>query len=533
MKHLFLLLIIFLSLDIRAQIITEKYPDAEYKKSNITIPVFSFPEVDHKAMLAEDKLESSTKDVPMRFAIAFDREIDLIEEGYTYIDKQGNSNWLIELNLPGAFGVGVLFSDFQIPDGAELFVFNEDQSSVNGAITSINNNSRKILHVTPVQGEKIYVLYTQPSNAAFKGILKIDIVTHLYRDVFHFDKNFGDSGSCNVNVSCAEGDPWADEIRAVAMIINENGNRWCTGALVNNTSLDGTPYLLTAEHCLPSDLTDVGVWSFIFNYISEDCSPSVNGLLGNSIFGSELRASNITNDFALLELDEAPPSDYDVYYSGWSRSTLLISSTTTIHHPSGDVMKISGDDDAPVLSAYLGGAGSDYWKISDWDYGTTEGGSSGSPLFNPSGKIIGQLRGGFASCSNDLADYYGAFHKSWNVGSIASARLMDWLDPSGDDPNSLAGANLSSLGIEDLTSNYNFSLYPNPSSTKINLSVEQNLYVDHIVISDMAGRIIQDLSIEQHIKEAVQIDISSLSNGVYQLTVIGKSSNNTMLFIKE
>lgn len=533
MKHLFILLIISITVDLQAQIITSKLPDDEYRKKTIAIPQYKFPDVDHKAKLDEDKIESSMKDVPLRFAISFNKEIDLIKEGYSYFDKKGNSNWIIELSLPGAYGVGVLFSEFQIPDGAELFVFNENLTSVNGAITSINNNKRKVLHVTPVQGEKVYVLYTEPSNPSYSGKLKINIVTHLYRDVFHFNKGFGDSGSCNVNVVCDEGSSWADEVRAVAMIINENGNRWCTGALINNTALDGTPYLLTAEHCLPSSVSDVGVWSFIFDYKSQDCTPTLNGLLGNSVFGSELRASNTTNDFALLELDEAPPSDYNVYYSGWSRSTLLISSTTTLHHPSGDVMKISGDDDPPVLSAYLGGAGSDYWKISDWDYGTTEGGSSGSPLFNPSGKIIGQLRGGFASCSNDLADYYGAFHKSWDVGDVASERLMDWLDPSDDDPNSLNGVDLNSLGVEEISSTYNFSVFPNPSSTKIHLSVEQDFYVSQIVISDMSGRRVEELMVEKRVKEAIQIDISSLSKGIYHLTVIGTSSKNSLLFIKE
>ncbi len=499
---------------------------------NVAIPSISFPEVDHKAMLNEDKEESITKELPLRFAIPFNREIDLIEEGFNYIDDEGNANWIIELNLHGAYGVGVLFSDFRLPEGGELFVFNENKTSVNGAITSLNNNERNVLHVSPVQGDKVFVLYSEPSNADYRGTLKINIVTHLYRDVFHLNKGFGDSGSCNINVSCSDGDPWTDEVRSVAMIINENGSRWCTGALVNNTSLDGTPYFLTAEHCLPTDLSNLGVWSFIFNYISDDCDPSVNGLLGNSIFGAEVRASNTTNDFALLELDAAPPSDYDVYYSGWSRSTLFITSTVGLHHPSGDVMKISTDVDSPGLSAYLGGSGTDYWEVGDWDSGTTEGGSSGSPLYNQSGKIIGQLRGGFASCSNDQADYYGAFNKSWDSGSLASERLMDWLDPSEDDPNSLSGANLNSLGIEDLNSANNILIYPNPTSSFINLSAAPSFYIKKIVISDMSGRKIREVRIENFAGEAIQIDVSFLSQGIYQLILIGKSANSTQVFIK-
>ena len=55
-----------------------------------------------------------------------------------------------------------------------------------------------------------------------------------------------DSGSCNNNVICPEGDPWRDQIRSVAMI-TVGGSGFCTGQLINNCANDGTPYFLTAE----------------------------------------------------------------------------------------------------------------------------------------------------------------------------------------------------------------------------------------------------------------------------------------------
>lgn len=514
-----------------AQIIVQKSPGTDFYSKQDNIPVFTFPEVDHKAMLLEDELEMQYKDVALRIAKPFYVTIDLIQEGFYYLDEKGMKNYIIELDVPGANAVGLILSKFRIPDNAELYVYNEDQSSVNGAITSINNNIKNRMQVSPVRGDVIYVLYKEPLNANFKGNIEIEIVTHVYRDLYKSEKDFGDSGSCNINVVCDDGLGWEDEARSVAMMINGSGSRVCTGALVNNTSLDGTPYFLSAEHCLPSDLTELGVWSFIFNYKSDDCDPSVNGLLGNSVFGSELKASNTNNDFALLELDNAPPASYNVYYAGWTRSSIISpTSTKCIHHPHGDVMKISSDDDPPELSGYLT-TGVDYWKVVDWDAGTTEGGSSGSPLFNQVGKIIGQLRGGQASCTNDLPDYYGAFYKSWDVGAAADERLKDWLDEGDLDVTSLNGIDLNDLGVQEVERDYKFTIYPNPAKNQINLRVEEEIFIEEIQIIDISGRTLKIQDVRHMVYDKYSIDIQGFPNGVYQMRIFSSGNVSTAIFL--
>ena len=72
---------------------------------------------------------------------------------------------------------------------------------------------------------------------------------------------------------------------------------------------------------------------------------------------------------------------------------------------------------------------STHLRITDWDLGTTEPGSSGSPLFSPEQRIVGQLHGGGAACGNNLSDWYGRLAVSWNAGGTAATRLRDWLDP--------------------------------------------------------------------------------------------------------
>jgi PKD repeat protein len=72
----------------------------------------------------------------------------------------------------------------------------------------------------------------------------------------------------------------------------------------------------------------------------------------------------------------------------------------------------------------------------------TEGGSSGSPIFNNSGRIVGDLTGGGSYCSTPTSpDLYGKFSYSWDQnGSTAAERLKDWLDPDNTGITTLDGA---------------------------------------------------------------------------------------------
>ena len=113
-----------------------------------------------------------------------------------------------------------------------------------------------------------------------------------------------------------------------------------------------------------------------------------------------------------------PPESYNVHYAGWDVSGNTPNIPVGIHHPSGDIKKISFDYDNASNSG-------NFWDIDSWDDGTTEPGSSGSPLFDGiSHRIIGQLYWGVASCTNFGYDTYGKTSVSWNLG------LNQYLDPN-------------------------------------------------------------------------------------------------------
>lgn len=273
------------------------------------------------------------------------------------------------------------------------------------------------------------------------GIISIDKVVHGYRYIQKANKVYGSSGACNINVNCSQGQSWQSEKNAVAMIL-VNGFRMCSGSLINTTANDGRPMFLTANHCLSYfgndaiNAPNLNTWSFYWHYESSGCVSSSDPPY-ISTTGAVTLANNKASDFALLRLTEDPKNAVGVtpYYLGWDRSGSAGTGGVGVHHPSGDIKKISVYSITPttMTNSDTSVAPNAHWRII-WNDGTTEGGSSGSPIINNSRSVIGQLHGGLASC-RDLTNYdsYGKFSVSWTGNGSADSRrrLIDWLDPNG------------------------------------------------------------------------------------------------------
>lgn len=419
------------------------------------------PVVDEAALLLEDEARLLNGEKTTRFGYNHDVTIDVLascEWETTSTHEIGR----LAIQSEGARSLNLIFSDFYLEQGVSFFLYNESKNDVIGAFTSANNKSYRTFSTLPLPGDVLVLEINAPLGSRTElTAMQLETVTHAYKDLFtqSLDKGLGQSGSCNVNVNCPEAAGWEDQRRSVARIV-VNGNDHCTGALINNTENDGTPYFLTANHCLTGNVTN---WVFWFNWESPTCNPTQNSSY-DGISGSTLLASCSSSDFALLELSQEVPLDYNPYYAGWSAENTAPTSAVGIHHPSGDIKKWSYDGDASVSSEW-GGWGSSgtntHWEVLDWDIGTTEGGSSGSPLFDQNQRIVGQLHGGAALCGNDFSDLYGKVAYSWDCQNQNSGRLDVWLDPSntgltlldGFDPNSDVYANDAMageiLGFED------------------------------------------------------------------------------------
>ncbi len=381
------------------------------------------PEVDLQEIRIQDSLEELAG-IPMRFGIPHTVDIDLMESG-AFQQKEDAREYSVAFRCPGALSVHFLFESFLLPAGASLEMLDEDGRLVLGPFTHAENHPSQQFATLPIPGEWVRLKYSEPKDAAFQGKIFISKVIHDYRDILKIASDFNDSESCNVNVNCPVGAPWSNDKKAVALIM-VSGFRFCTGTLLNNVLQDGKPYFLTAHHCLDNSL---GLWTFVFNYESPSCN-NVNGSLNQSVTGAMLRSHLPASDFALLELWRAPDPAWGIYFAGWDRQNTVADSCTIIHHPSGDIKKITQDYGSVVSASGDLNVANSHWRTQNYELGTTEGGSSGCPIFNIHHQVIGQLWGGDASCTVNTWDEYGKVAHSWATQSSYAHRLQNWLDPN-------------------------------------------------------------------------------------------------------
>ena len=448
-----LLLIIFFSTCFTAQTTNLGSPVGWNGKLNTkNIPEATMSGYDQAVVDSEDAINDVSKDRPWRFGYKYDVNYNTLNAGQWTTLPNGKNIWQLAIECKDALTVNLLLENFHLPEGAFLYLYDINHTNKVGAYTSRNNRADGQLGTELVHGEKIIVEYVEPANVKFKGSFTITNIIHGYRSLDPIQNNLAkalnSSGDCNIDVNCPLGNGWDNEINSVAMIV-VNGSGICTGALINNTCNDGTPYFLTANHCLGGG---TGSWAFRFNWQSppgtESCATTANSVdpgppYDQTANGATTLVSGTAADFALLEIDNMTLSDaqtWNCFYAGWDATdALTVTETIGIHHPSGDVKKICKDTDAPYHSSAAGAA---VWYIDEWEEGVTEPGSSGSPLFDQNHRIIGQLYGGAAACSgtvnNALYDYYGRLGVSWNNGvdaylapnSCGVASVNDGWDPN-------------------------------------------------------------------------------------------------------
>jgi hypothetical protein len=419
---------------------------------NIWTANFAEPDVNQLRM--EDAINDELQTGPWRFGYNQDVDFSFDNSG-TWIDlPSGGKIWFLKVVCENALTVNLTFENLSIPEGNELYVYNPQKDFILGKFVE-NHLYDGHLGTELVPGNTAIIeYYIPPANIQTPCDLTLTTITHGYRTSGEYiEKAFGGSGSCNMNVNCPDGAPWTNERNSAVMLVS-GSNGFCSGALINNTQNDGKPYVLTANHCYSNPAT----WIFRFNWQATACTNPTASPTFQSLSGGALRSRRTASDFCLVEITGGlvggtVPSAYSPYFSGWDNSTTAPTSTVSIHHPSGDIKKISFDDASAVAATAMGSEANGVWQV-EWDRNTTtEGGSSGSPLFNQDHRIIGQLWGGGASCSNLSApDYYGRLSNSWNPsGSNNTNQLKFWLDPNNTGASFIDGfdpSGASSIAID-------------------------------------------------------------------------------------
>ena len=366
--------------------------------------------------------------------------------------RNGLATWTLPVRAEGALSLNFGFSEFELPPQASLTISTQQGDSV-VTFTSEDNEEHGQLW-TPLFQDEAVTLKLQLPVASLAGYkLKLHTVNYGFRNAV---AKIGSavSASCNVDVTCDTSDyayaPLIDfydqQIRSVGAYTIE-GVDSCTGALINNTAGDRRPFFLTAEHCgiTSSNAPSVVVhWNFQNTFCREPNSDS-SGRDGNgptNIFnsGAILRVNNANSDVCLIELDDPINSSAGAYFAGWDRSTQPAQNAVGVHHPGVSEKRISFDLDMLTSGSFFSVTRPNFWKVGQWEVGTTEPGSSGSPLFNPDGLIVGQLAGGEASCANFTgSDFYGKISESFSSSSSSSLSLRPWLDPGATGQQVLKG----------------------------------------------------------------------------------------------
>lgn len=410
------------------------------KKATVEIPVIDMEPVDNNQLLLEE--QSDPRNLKsFFFAKRFNLDISPNHSGRWEVNGDMKI-WQIGLRSKGAWSLNLEFDKMIIPKGASLFIYTKDHTKILGAFTSDNEQSSGFFSTYPIAGDEIVVEYNEPVASAYPGELHLSSLNHDYKNVFG-TRPLGESEFCNMDVLCPDASLYLIEKQAVVGLIVD-GRQLCTGTFLNNTKQDKTPYLITAGHCITNAL-DAQKTIFCFNYESPACgngASSLNGYSDQTLSGAILKARSDSLDFALVQLETAPPAEYRPYYAGWNRTMTIPTSTAAIHHPKGDVKKICKDLNSPTIGSYNSEfISNSFWAIGRWETGTTENGSSGCGLFNQNKLLIGTLTGGTATCSNPSNDLFAMFNKQWDFYKTSAKQLKFWLDPNGTGTTELAGLN--------------------------------------------------------------------------------------------
>ena len=472
---------------------------------------------DVDAMIAEDESRSFGK---TRYGKVFDVDFSSDSNGVWETLDDGSIIWRLMIKSPNAYSIGVSFADLVLPEGSRLYAYSSDYTELKGGYTSFNNS---IHFSTPLLiGDSIIIEYN--SNAESNQLPNINIVEviHDYKDIFNtiLDRN------CGINVACSDADPYEDEINSAAWL--DMGGYICSGAMINNTANDKTPYFLTANHCTQGD--NPSSFRFYFNYETNSCNGN-NASYGSYAYGSQLMwASNdfsgsnsITeNDLTLLRINGTIYDSWNVFYAGWNRSnSSSIGSSVGVHHPDGDPKKISFTTGSLYTDSWSGPWGT-HWKVF-WEEGGTEGGSSGSPIFDDNGRIIGPLSGGPDIACGTNGDYasYGKLNYQW-------ASIDQYLDPLNTGATSIAGIYDSEVsGCTDPSAdNYN------PNATQDDGSCEYTTVGDATLsFGNISGNNVEIILFNSVPVAGFQFIVSDNPNVVELSSAYGGTSESTGMTI--
>jgi lysyl endopeptidase len=453
--------------------------------------------VDEAQYLREDEERVRTGiDGPPRFAAPLATHLTTAIDGTWTQLPDGGRIWRCEVISVGARTLNFGFTTFHLPPGATVHLYPAGSREYLGPYTQEDATPDGQLWTPVVRGDDAVIELFVPAGSGFEPELVVGQVAHDYRGFAQVRAEMEKAGSCNNDVVCPEGAPWQNQINSEG-VFTISGTWTCSGQMINSNNPTPPPYFLTANHCR-IDATNAGSVVVYWNFQSPTCGEHGGGSLTQHQSGAILRANWSTSDFCLIQFLQNPPDSCHVFYTGWdARESAAPSASTCIHHPDCDEKSISFNLDSLEVTSYLQytvpGDGT-HWRVDNWEDGTTEPGSSGSGLWNPNHRLVGQLHGGYASCTSLTSDWFGRLSRSWTGGGASASRLQDWLDPAVVKTQVLDGRYYPSLSAAaDGSAHIGPGLALSPNPTRGPFEVRFNLARGGMVsteVFDAAGRMV-------------------------------------------
>jgi lysyl endopeptidase len=343
--------------------------------------------------------------------------------------SDGGFVWTAAVRSPGATAMRLRLSGVDLPPGTELYVYNLAGHAF-GPYTGRGPAGDGVLYTNTVFGEQILL---QLRAAAGSGLPKLRVVEAGVMGARFLAPRYGPEGvfsaddldalakasnlcsyneDCVQNAACGSTNSAVNSAKdAVASILFPSGGGFfiCTGGLIADSNTGSViPYFLTAHHCISSSGEAAGVETY-FDYVTSCSNPTCTQPYNNAgeTVGSTIKATGSTGDFSLLQLSSNPTTpDGVATYLGWT--TTAVANTAgvdlfRISHPSGAPQAYS-EHEVNTNKGTCRTLPRGTFIYSNDLFGATEGGSSGSPVVNGAGQVVGQLYGACGTNVNDVCD---------------------------------------------------------------------------------------------------------------------------------
>ncbi len=365
-----------------------------------------------------------------------------VSGGVARAAADGGMIWTTVLESKGATAVRVHLTGLDLPPNAELYVYNSLGEAF-GPYTDQGPSATGELWSNTLSGSEAFLQLRTYGSVTRNLRFEIKNLAHIGPKFLLPSLQNPDPGRafCNFNEPCVEDanchngvSAVSDARDAVAHIQFVSGAfiYICSGGLVADT--DGStqiPYFLTANHCISKN-NEANSMEAFFQFETSGCGGACYNPVGAvpRTMGASILSKSKTSDYTFMQLDENAPSGSA--FLGWSATAVANTNNADLYrisHPSGAPQAYSSHE-VDTSAGTCGG-----WPRGNWIYsrdvtGATEGGSSGSPVLNANGQIVGQLTG---ACGFNVNDPCDSGSNATVDGAFAAyyTNILQWLDPSG------------------------------------------------------------------------------------------------------